>query len=145
MDPPTPLGDWIVAAMPPETSAGEKRIRTRHKISDLQKNLKKLDKNGDGVLKPLELHSALVHDLGIKVHEGDLGVLWKVFDKNRDGMIDYMEMYNVVKFHESTPALQRKKEVEQSNFMKEWWMQVMQLAKVLCVDMCVDMCIDVCI
>ena len=109
--------------MPPETSAGEKRIRTRHKISDLQKNLKKLDKNGDGVLKPLELHSALVHDLGIKVHEGDLGVLWKVFDKNRDGMIDYMEMYNVIKFHDMSKERPTTPSAPVPTAEQEWWMK----------------------
>jgi Ca2+-binding EF-hand superfamily protein len=106
------------------------KVALRPRAADLQSRLEGADKRGAGVLKPLKLHSLLVHSFGIQVHEGDLGVLWKVFDQNRDGLVNYMELLNVIRFHEAhvKAAAQSLNTPEAPDPVDEWWMS----DKVLC-------------
>ena len=110
------------------------RLKTalRPRAADLLGRLQNTDKRRAGVLKPLELHSLLVHSFGIQVHEGDLGVLWKVFDQDRNGQINYMALLDVIRFHEAhvkaVAQPMRSTTPEAPDLTEEWWMS----DKVLC-------------
>jgi Ca2+-binding EF-hand superfamily protein len=65
-------------------------------LRGLKVEFKKLDKNGDGFIDPVEFKFGL-KAYGIEVTEDELKALMKYFDTNRDGKISLNEMIHAMR------------------------------------------------
>lgn len=65
-------------------------------LRGLKVEFKKLDKNGDGLIDPVEFKFGL-KAYGIEVSEDELKALMKYFDTNRDGKISLNEMIHAMR------------------------------------------------